>query len=178
MKRKPPVFPRLNQREMAAFLGVKYVRLEWASHEKIVERDEDGLYHPETVTRQWLAYERSPRARGRKQGSEFERQRARLTAAKASAAERKLALLDRSLVGTGDIVEQVKTVCLRIRNRMLIATPRIARACYSAPSVNEAVLAARHEFNVLLAELGALREGTGASDFEVVDANGERPAAG
>jgi phage terminase Nu1 subunit (DNA packaging protein) len=177
LKREPSSFPKLNQIEMAAFLGIQAVRLAWATREKIIERDKDGLYRPEIVTAQWLAYERSPRARGRKRGSEFERQRARLTRAKAEAAERRLALLDRSLVGTGDIIERVKTVCLRIRNKLLTSAPRIARACYSAPSVSEAMQAARREFDSLLSELSALNEDELREEFEVVhDANGESAA--
>jgi phage terminase Nu1 subunit (DNA packaging protein) len=180
VKRKSLVFPRLNETEMAAFLGIQRVRMQWARREGIVERDANGLYHPEVVTRAWLAYERSPRARGRKRGSEFERQRARLTKAKAEAAERKLALLDHALVGTDDIVERLKVVCLRIRNKLLTAVPRIARACYSAPSVGEAVSAARSEFDLVISELSALQEDGIHAEFEVVsDAeSAERSTAG
>jgi hypothetical protein len=167
MKRKPPVFPRLNQREMAAFLSIKYVRLEWATHEGIVERDSQGLYHPEIVTAQWLTYERSRNAKSARR-SEFERQRARLTRAKAEAAERKLAQLDHALVGTGDIVERLKVVCLRIRNKLLTSLPRIARGCYSAPSVSEAMSAARREFDLVINELSALQEDGIHAEFEVV----------
>jgi len=175
MKRKPPVFPRLNQREMAAFLGIKYVRLEWATHEGIVERDSQGLYHPEIVTAQWLTYERSRNAKSARR-SEFERQRARLTRAKAEAAERKLAQLDHALVGTGDIVERLKVVCLRIRNKLLMSLPRIARGCYSAPSATEAILAARREFDLLIAELSALQDGGSTTEFEVINASTQTTA--
>jgi phage terminase Nu1 subunit (DNA packaging protein) len=110
LKGETAVFPRLNQRQMAAFLGIKPSRLEWAGKEGIIERDERGRYPCEMVTAQWLTYERALHAKGGKR-SEFERQRARLTRAKAEAAERKLAMLDRALVGTGDIVERTKAVC-------------------------------------------------------------------
>ena len=77
---------------MADFLGIKRSRLSWATVEKIVERSESGWYQPEIVRAQWLKYERSSRARsGVKGRSEFERQRVRLTKAKAEAAERRLA---------------------------------------------------------------------------------------
>ncbi len=166
--KKGSAFPKLSQREMAHFLAIKPVRLEWATHEKIVERGEDGFYHPEVVTPAWLAYERSPRARGRRKSSEFEKQRARLTAAKADAAERRLAVIDHALVGTQDIIEKVKVVCLRIRNKLVMSIPRLARSCYSAPSVSEAVLAARREFDVVLAELSALEDDGSSGEFEVV----------
>jgi hypothetical protein len=111
---------------MAAFLGIKPSRLEWAGKEGIIERDEHGRYPCETVTAQWLDYERALHAKGGKR-SEFERQRARLTRAKAEAAERKLAMLDRALVGTGDILERTKAVCLHIKSKLQAAFPRIAR---------------------------------------------------
>jgi hypothetical protein len=165
---------------MAEFLAIAPSRLEWATTARIVERDAQNLYHPEIVTGQWLAYERSPRARGRKRSSEFERARARLTAAKAAVAERRLALLDHALVGTGDIIERVKAVSLRIRNKLLTALPRMARSCYSAPSVSEAMSAARREFDSLLGELAALRADEIQTEFEVVgDAeSAERSPAG
>jgi hypothetical protein len=106
-------FPRLNQTEMATFLGIKRERLKWATSEGIVERDDGGRYHPEVATSQWLNYERSQIAR-RTGESEFERQRARLTRAKAETVERHLAVLDGSLMATDEIVQTVKTVCLRI----------------------------------------------------------------
>jgi hypothetical protein len=87
MNRETPVFPRLNQRQMAAFLGIKPSRLESAGNEGIIKRDEQGLYPCETVTAEWLDYERGLHAKGRKR-SEFERQRARLTPPKSEAAER------------------------------------------------------------------------------------------
>jgi hypothetical protein len=175
LKRKSPVFPKLNQMQMSDFLGIQDVRLAWATRQKIVERDADGSYRPEVVTAQWLAYERSPRARGRKRGSEFERARARLTRAKADAAERKLALLDHSLVGSDDLIERLKVVCLRIRNKLLASLPRIARGCYSAPSVTVSMQTARAEFDLLLVELSALQDEGLQSEFEVVpnDANGD-----
>lgn len=162
---------------MAEFLSITPSRLEWAGREGIVKREADGCYRPEIVTAQWLKYERGRSAKGQRQ-SEFERQRARLTAAKATVAERKLMQLDRALVGTNDIIEQVKTVSLRIRNKLLTAVPRIARSCYAAPSAAEAVKAARAEFDVVILELSSLEDG--GKDFEVVhDANdSERPAAG
>ena len=105
---------------MAAFLGIKTNRLERASSEGIVSRDEAGLYPCELACAQWLNYERSLHAKGNKR-SEFERQRARLTRAKAEAAERKLAMLDQALVGTGDIIERAKAVCLRIKSKLQAA---------------------------------------------------------
>jgi hypothetical protein len=67
-------------------------------------------------------------------------------------------------------------VCQRIRNKFQASLPRMARACYSAPSPKEALLAARHEYDVLLAELATLGEEGTPGEFEVVrddDANGE-----
>jgi hypothetical protein len=157
---------------MAGFLTITPSRLEWASHQGIVKRERDGSYCPQVVTAMWLKYERGRNAKSARR-SELEKARVRLTQAKAARAERQLALLDHALVSPDDIIERVKTVCLRIRNKMLIATPRIARVCYSSPSVNEAVLAARREFDVLLAELSALEEG--GSELAVVrdDTNGK-----
>jgi hypothetical protein len=45
-----PTFLQLNQRRMAAFLGIKPSRLEWAGKEGIVKREADGFYPCETVT--------------------------------------------------------------------------------------------------------------------------------
>jgi hypothetical protein len=164
---------------MAAFLGIKYVRLEWATHEGIVKRDDAGKYHPETVTPAWLEYERGRSAK-REHRSEFERERIRLTRAKADAAERRLAVLDHALVGTSDIIELTKTVALRIRNKMMVAIPKISRACYSAPSAKEATHAVRREFDILLGELSALKPDRRRGQFEVVhdeDTNGDRRSA-
>jgi hypothetical protein len=174
-KTKPLTFPRLSQQEMARFLGIKAIRLSWATTEGIVERDNDGLYHPAVVTPAWLAYVVSPRARNVNRGNEFERERARLTRAKAAMAELRLAVLDHALVGTDDIIERVKTVSLRIRNKMLMSLPRMARACYSAPNVKEATQAARREFDLLIAELSALQQDGIREEFEVVsdDVDGE-----
>jgi hypothetical protein len=157
---------------MADFLGIKRERLSWATREKIVEKDEAGWYHPEIVTLQWLTYERGRSAK--KEGkSEFERQRARLARAKAEVAERRLAMLDRALLGTDDIVETIKTVCVRIRSKLQAALPRIARGCFHAPSLTEALAKARSEFDLLLNELSALND-VGSTNFEVVkDANGK-----
>jgi phage terminase Nu1 subunit (DNA packaging protein) len=173
VKRKTPAFPRLNQTEMANFLGIKRVRLKWATLQQgIVERDADGFYRPEIATAQWLRYERQNTKISRR--NELEQERVRLTRAKADAAERRLAQLDRSLVSTYDIVDLVKMVCLRIRNRLLTATPRLARACYQSPSAREATLAARREVDVLLAELAALDQDGTRRELKVVeDANGE-----
>jgi hypothetical protein len=172
-------FPRLNQTEMAAFLSIKAVTLAWASREKIVSRERDGFYHPEIVVGQWLKYERGRHAK--KAGkSEFERQRVRLTRAKAEAAERRLAILDGALLSTDDIVASVRTVCLRIKSKLQAALPRIARSCYHAPSVNESLKNARGEFDVLIAELSALENGAMPAQFEVVnddDGSTARPAA-
>jgi phage terminase Nu1 subunit (DNA packaging protein) len=179
IKRKSPVFPRLNETEMAAFLAIQRVRMQWARREGIVERGGDGLYDLPIATAQWLKYERSRSAKGQRR-SEIERQRARFIKAKADAAELRLATLNYSLVSPADIIERVKTVCLRIRNKLLTSTPRIARACYSSPSVGEATLVARREVDVLLAELAALEDGGPTTEFEVVqDADDKsRPSAG
>jgi phage terminase Nu1 subunit (DNA packaging protein) len=151
---------------MAGFLSIKRERLQWATREKIVERSEDGSYQPEIVTPAWLKYERSRSTKG-KNRSELERERVRLTKAKAEAAERRLAILDRDLISTAAIVEKTKTVCLRIRNKLLLSVPRIGRSCYAAASEKESVTAVRREMDILLAELSALKD-DGASNFEVV----------
>jgi hypothetical protein len=172
MKRKRPVFPRLNQLQMADFLEIKPERLAWATREKIVDREGSGFYRPEIVVGQWLNYERTRSAK-RSKRSEFERQRARLTRAKAEAAERQLAIIDGTLLSTGDIVETARAVALRIKSKLQAALPRIARGCYHAPNVTEALIKARGEFDLLINELSAL-ENAGTPQFEVVsDANGE-----
>ena len=158
---------------MAAFLGIKPSRLEWAGKEGIIKRDEQGRYPCETVTAQWLEYERALHAKGRKR-SEYERQRARLTRAKAEAAERKLAMLDRALVGTSDIIERAKAVCLRIKSKLQAALPRIARSCYYAPNVTESLFKVRAEFDLLIAELSALEAGEHPTEFEVVVSDEDR----
>jgi hypothetical protein len=174
-KAKNPVFPRLNQRQMADFLGINDVRLAWAVRQKIVEPDKNGLYPVDVVTAKWLAYERGPRARSRgREGSEFEKQRARLTRLRAEGEARKLAVLDGSLTNNDDMVQLAKTVCLRIRAKLQTALPRIARGCYHAKDVTEALKVARSEFDVALSELAVLQNFTGASEFGVTtDANGE-----
>jgi hypothetical protein len=160
---------------MAAFLGIKYVRLEWATHEGIIKRDDAGKYHPETVTPAWLEYERGRSAK-REHRSEFEQERIRLIKAKADREELRLAALNRSLVSTNDTIELVRTVALRIRNKMTACIPRLARACYSAPNPKEAISTARREFDGLLSELAALKPDRRRGQFEVVhdaDTNGE-----
>jgi hypothetical protein len=104
----------------------------------------------------------------------------RLTRAKAEAAERKLAVLDRALVGTGDIIEPTKAVCLRIKSKLQAALPRIARGCYYAPNLTEALFKVRGEFDLLLAELSSLEAGEHFSSvLEVVtDEDGAEAAEG
>jgi hypothetical protein len=174
-------FPKLSQQKMADFLAIKRERLAWASREGIVGREQDGSYRPETVTGQWLKYERGRHAK--KSGrSEFDRQRVRLTKAKAEEVERRLAILDHSLLGTDDIVQTVKAVCLRIKSKLQAAIPRLAKACYHAPSLTEALFKTRGEFDLLISELSALEKDAAPTQFGVVaDANGEsneRPPAG
>jgi hypothetical protein len=170
MKAKKPAFPKLNQRQMAEFLGLRPERFEWASHVGIVDCDGD-FYHPEIVTPQWLAYVREQSTK-RSKNSEFEKQRVRLTRAKAEEVERRLSILDGSLLGTDDIVACVKTVCLRIKTKLQGALPRLTRACFHAPSLNDALLSARAEFDLLIAELSALDD-VGTTQFEIVNnANG------
>jgi hypothetical protein len=163
---------------MAAFLGIKYVTLEWATHEGIVKRGDDGKYRPETATLEWLTHERARSAKCEHR-SEFERERIRLTKAKADREELRLAALNRSLVSPDDVIELTKTVCLRIRNKMTASIPRIARSCYAAPNPKEATLAVRHEFDTLLVELSALKPGRRRGDLELVkdDTNGDRRSA-
>jgi len=133
-------FPRLDQRQMAAFLRVKPSRLEWAGKEGIVRRDPDGFYPCETVTAQWLEYERGQRAKGNRR-SQLERERAALTRAD----------LDSS-AGT------LRAVCLRIRSKFQAALPRLARGCYYAPGLQESLNKVRTEFDALLSELSSLGE--------------------
>ena len=104
----------------------------------------------------------------------------RLTRAKAEAAERKLAVLDRALVGTGDIIEPTKAVCLRIKSKLQAALPRIARNCYYAANLTEALFKVRAEFDLLIAELSSLEAGEDFhSEFEVVtDEDGAEAAEG
>jgi len=85
-----------------------------------------------------------------------------------------LALLDGSLVSPDGIIESVKTVCLRIKSKLQAALPRIARSCYHAPNVTEALKNARSEFDVVIGELSTLEtDGTQGTEFEVVsDGNG------
>jgi hypothetical protein len=165
---------------MADFLLIKRERLAWATRERIVDRDEDGSYRPEIVTGQWLKYERG-RMQKKAGRSEFERQRVRLTKAKAELQERALARLDGTLVNTDDIVQSVKTVCLRIKSKLQAALPRIARGCYHAPNVTESLKTARTEFDLLIVELAAWETGAMPAEFEVVrngdGENLERPAA-
>jgi hypothetical protein len=159
---------------MAQFLAIKRERLQWATREKIVERDDDGLYKPEVVTPMWLKYERGRVAKkvGR---SEFEKQRVRLTRAKAELQERRLSMLDGSLMNTDNVVASVKTACLRIKSKLQAALPRIARSCFHAPNVNDALKNVRAEFDLLIAELSAVENNAAPVDFEVVTdaSNGE-----
>jgi phage terminase Nu1 subunit (DNA packaging protein) len=165
-----------NQRQLAALLRVLPERISQATNRGIIHRADGATgYDLDSAVGEWLEYERGLHARGRKK-SEFERQRARLTRAKAEAAERKLAVLDQALVGTGDIVERAKAVCLRIKSKLQAALPRIARACYYAPNLTEALFKVRAEFDLLIAELSALEADHDVhSGFEVVsnDEDGE-----
>jgi hypothetical protein len=152
---------------MADFLAIKQERLSWATRNGIIERDADGSYRPEIVTGQWLNYERG-RMQKKAGRSEFERQRVRLTRAKAEAAERRLAMLDGALVNGDDMIQTAKTVSLRIKSKLQAALPRIAKACYHAPNVTEALFKARGEFDLLIAELSALENGAAPTQFEVI----------
>lgn len=121
------------------------------------------------------------RAGATRQGREAQRIRTatrRLTRAKAEAAERKLAMLDRALVGTSDIIDRTKAFCLRIKSKLQAALPRIARSCYYAPNLTEALFKVRAEFDLLIAELSSLEAGEGVHyEFEVVtDEDGTQAA--
>ena len=170
----------VNQRQLADLLRVLPERISQATNRGIIHRANDSTdYDLDTAVGEWLEYERALHARGKKR-SEFERQRSRLTRAKAEAAERKLAMLDRALVGTGDIIERAKSVCLRIKSKLQAALPRIARNCYYAPNLTEALFKVRAEFDLLIAELSALEAGeTIHPEFEVVasDEDGEKEGA-
>jgi len=93
----------VNQRQLADLLRVLPERISQATNRGILHRVNDSTdYDLDDAVGEWLGYERALHARGKKR-SEFEQHHARLTRAEAEAAERKLALLDRALVGTGDI---------------------------------------------------------------------------
>jgi phage terminase Nu1 subunit (DNA packaging protein) len=174
-------FPRLSQQKMADFLAIKRERLAWATREGLVTREANKTYAPEIVTGQWLKYERSRMAT--KAGkSKLEVERVRLTKAKADAACLRLAQLNGALINPDDMIENVRTACLRIRAKLQAAIPRLSRACYHAPNATEALLAARREFDVLLSELSTLDKSSGAEHFQVVtDENGaktQRPTTG
>ena len=150
-------FPRLDQREMAAFLRVKPSRLEWAGKEGIVRRDPDGFYPCETVTAQWLEYERGQRAKGNRR-SQLERERAALTRAKRELMELRLAAMREKLVDLDSSAGTLRAVCLRIRSKFQAALPRLARGCYYAPGLQESLNKVRTEFDALLSELSSLGE--------------------
>jgi hypothetical protein len=161
---------------MADFLAIKRERLSWASREGVISRDTDGSYRPEIVVGQWLKYERA-RMQKKAGKSELERQRVRLVKAKAERAERALALLDHSLINGDDMVQSVRTACLRIKTKLQAALPRLTRSCYHAPNIDEALKSARAEFDLLLSELSTLENDAAPAQFEVVndDADGESP---
>jgi phage terminase Nu1 subunit (DNA packaging protein) len=169
----------VNQRQLADLLRVVPERISQATNRGIVHRVNGSTdYDLDGAVGEWLEYERALHTRGKKR-SEYEQQRARLTRAKAEAAERKLTLLDRSLVGTGDIIERAKAVCLRIKSKLQAALPRIARNCYYAPNLTEALFKVRAEFDLLIAELSALEGGEGVHpEFEVVASDEDRPTEG
>jgi len=83
-------------------------------------------------------------------------------------------MLDRALVGTSDIIERAKAVCLRIKSKLQAALPRIARSCYYAPNVTESLFKVRAEFDLLIAELSALEAGEHPTEFEVVVSDEDR----
>jgi phage terminase Nu1 subunit (DNA packaging protein) len=170
----------MNQRQLADLLRVLPERISQATNRGIIHRvDGSTDYDLDTAVGEWLEYERGLYAKGGKK-SEFERQRARLTKAKAEVAERKLAMLDRALVTSGDIIERTKAVCLRIKSKLQTALPRIARGCYYAPNLTEALFKVRAEFDLLIAELSALEAGEARHpEFEVVasDEDGAQAAA-
>jgi phage terminase Nu1 subunit (DNA packaging protein) len=115
MEPESPIFPRLNQRQMAAFLGIKPSRLEWAGKGGIVKRDPDGFYPCETIAAQWLEYERGQRAKGNRR-SQLERERAALTRAKRELTELRLAAMREKLVDLDSSAGTLRAVCLRIRS--------------------------------------------------------------
>jgi hypothetical protein len=173
-----PEFPDLNQREMAAFLGIDPKRLERATNAGIVARS-GGFYPVATVTAQWLAYERSQNSRSKRR-SELERQKARLPRVKAEIAERNLAALEQKWVDSESVGETLRVVCFRIRTKFQSALARLARGCYYAQSLVESNHRARAEFDTLMAELSALK-GSDLADmetgFEIVEDTGDDQSA-
>jgi hypothetical protein len=170
-----PPFPPLNQRQMAAFLGIDQSRLERATHVGTVERRADKLYDPVPVTAQWLAFERA-RASSGKRRSQLEQEKAALTRARRELVQLRLSILRGEMVNVDETAGALKASCLRIRSRLQAALPRIARGCYYAPNVDEASRKVRSEFDLLMAELTALDKEALMSEtpFEVVrDDNGE-----
>jgi phage terminase Nu1 subunit (DNA packaging protein) len=158
----------VNQRQLADLLRIAPDRISQATNRGIIRQMNDSTdYDLDTACGEWLEYER--RQAKKKKGSEFEQQRVRLTRAKAETAERKLAILDRTLVGTGDIIERTKALCLRIKSKLQAALPRIARSCYYAPDLREALFKVRSEFDQLMAELATLEAGEDVpTQFEIV----------
>ena len=132
-----PPFPPLNQRQMAAFLGIDQSRLERATHVGTVERRADKLYDPVPVTAQWLAFERA-RASSGKRRSQLEREKAALTRARRELVQLRLGVLRGEMVNVNETAGALKASCLRIRSRLQAALPRIARGCYYAQSLDEA----------------------------------------
>jgi hypothetical protein len=171
---KMPEFPNLNQRELAAFLGIDPKRLERATHAGIVMR-EGSLYPLAAATAQWLAYERSQNSRSKRR-SALEREKAAFTKARRELAQLRLATLRGEMVNVNETAGALKAVCLRIRSRLQAALPRISRACYYAPSMEEAAKKVRTEFDLLMAELSAIDKDAlmSGTPFEVVrNDNGE-----
>jgi phage terminase Nu1 subunit (DNA packaging protein) len=146
----------VSQRQLADLLRVAPERISQATNRGIVHRVEGSTdYDLDTAVGEWLEYERSQHAKTGKK-SDFERERTRLTRAKAEAAELRLSVMRQKLVDLESNAGTLRAVCLRIRNKLQAALPRLARASYYAPNLQESLTKVRTEFDVLLAELSSL----------------------
>jgi Phage terminase large subunit (GpA) len=156
MKPTPaPIFPRLNQLQMAEFISIDVNRLVWAGRKGIVSRDEDGWYRPEVVTHEWLTYERSRSTKSERK-STLERERTRLTRAKAEISELRLGVQRKQLMEVGASTEILRAACVRLRSKFSASSQRIARGAFHANSLNDALSNVRAEYDLLLSELSNL----------------------
>jgi phage terminase Nu1 subunit (DNA packaging protein) len=173
---------RVNQRQLADLLRVAPERISQATNRGILHRPEGSSdYDLDEAVGEWLTYERKQHTKGERK-STLERERTRLTRAKAEISELRLALQRKELMEVGASTGILRAACVRLRSKFSASLQRIARGAYHANSLNDALSNVRGEYDVLLSELSNLETGEVNSNslFAVVKDDGssqETPGA-
>ncbi len=129
----------------------------------VIRRGEDeegrplvGMYRLDQVLGDYCDYLRKE-ALGRGRHA-FEEARAHNLQLKNTAAELKLKQTDGSLVSIATLLEIVGSMCLRFRTKLTAVLPRIVRAAFHAPSLEEASRRSEALLDEILAELRTLKK--------------------